>query len=62
MQKFEREHKDDLSDDDYWELTHTDDPCDDVSHWIGRMPKAIVDWDPANGVCSTDSVDPAVWF
>ena len=43
MQEFEREHKDDLSDNDYWELVHTDDPCDDVSHWIGHMHKAIVD-------------------
>ncbi len=43
MQKFEREHKDDLSDDDYWEQTHTDDPCDDVSHWIGHMPRVNKD-------------------
>jgi hypothetical protein len=26
------------------------------------MPKAIPDWDPANGVCAIDTVDPAVWF
>ena len=37
FEPFERPHKDDLSDDEYWELTWRDDPCDDCTHWIGKM-------------------------
>jgi len=24
-------------DDQYWMLTHPDDPCDDCSHWLGNL-------------------------
>jgi len=37
MLEFKRPYKNDLTMVGYWELTFVDDPCDDVSHWIGLI-------------------------